>query len=76
MPEYLHQPGDQYTAYRDHDHRRWNRLVKWFSGDPDDNPSRRGIEPDGESLEGFRTLRVAYEPDRSSQAGVELRLLR
>ena len=43
--------------------------VKWFSGDPDDNPSRRGIEPDGESLEGFRTLRVAYEPDRELPGG-------
>ena len=43
--------------------------VKWFSGDPEDNPSRRGIEPDGESLEGFRTLRVAYEPDRELPGG-------
>ncbi len=43
--------------------------VKWFSGDPDDNPSRRGVEPDGESLEGFRTLRVAYEPERELPGG-------
>jgi len=37
-------------------------LLKWYSGDPEMNPSRRGVEPDGDKLEGFRTLRVAYEP--------------
>ena len=37
--------------------------IDWFSGDPEDNPSRRGVEPNGDQLEGFRTIRVAYEPD-------------
>jgi len=37
--------------------------IDWFSGDADQNPSRKGIEPSGNTLEGFRTLRLAYEPD-------------
>jgi plastocyanin len=43
--------------------------VEWFSGDPEDNPSRRGVEPNGEQLEGFRTVRVAYEPDKELPGG-------
>ena len=41
----------------------------WYSADPDDNPSRRGVEPSGNKLEGFRTVRVAYEPDREIPGG-------
>ncbi|MEE2625398.1 MAG: hypothetical protein VYD50_03995, partial [Candidatus Thermoplasmatota archaeon] len=41
----------------------------WYSADPDDNPSRRGVEPSGTKLEGFRTVRVAYEPDREIPGG-------
>ena len=43
--------------------------IKWFSGDPEDNPSRRGVEPNGEQLEGFRTVRVAYEPGKELPGG-------
>ena len=43
--------------------------VEWFSGDKDQNPSRKGIEPSGNNLEGFRTLRVAYEPDLEVPGG-------
>jgi hypothetical protein len=43
--------------------------VEWFSGDKDQNPSRKGIEPSGNNLEGFRTLRVAYEPDMEVPGG-------
>jgi hypothetical protein len=42
---------------------------EWYSADPDDNPSRRGVEPSGTKLEGFRTVRVAYEPDREIPGG-------
>ena len=44
--------------------------VEWFSGDKDDNPSQRGVDPSGDQLEGFRTVRVAYEPTRSVPGGV------
>ena len=43
--------------------------IDWFSGDPEDNPSRRGVEPNGDQLEGFRTVRVAYEPDKELPGG-------
>ena len=43
--------------------------IDWFSGDPEDNPSRRGVEPNGDQLEGFRTIRVAYEPDKELPGG-------
>ena len=36
--------------------------IEWFSGDPLQNPSLRGIETTGGKLEGIRTIRVAYEP--------------
>ena len=37
--------------------------VEWYSGEMAQNPSRKGIEPSGNQLEGFRVLRLAYEPD-------------
>jgi hypothetical protein len=37
--------------------------VEWYSGEKAQNPSRKGIEPSGNQLEGFRVLRLAYEPD-------------
>ena len=40
-----------------------------IQGDPEDNPSRRGVEPNGNELEGFRTVRVAYEPDKEIPGG-------
>jgi len=43
--------------------------MSWYSGDPDDNPGRRGVEPNGNQLEGFRTVRVAYEPDKEIPGG-------
>ena len=44
--------------------------IEWYSGDPEQNPSRRGVEPIGGSgLEGFRTLRVAYEPKLAVNGG-------
>ena len=36
--------------------------IEWFSGDPLQNPSLRGVETTGGKLEGIRTIRVAYEP--------------
>ena len=47
--------------------------VEWFSGDKEDNPSQRGVDPSGDQLEGFRTVRIAYELDRYREA-VRLRL--
>ena len=44
--------------------------IEWYSGDPEQNPSRRGVEPiGGQGLEGFRTLRVAYEPKMEVSGG-------
>ena len=43
--------------------------ISWFSGDPDDNPSRRGVEPSAEHMEGFRTVRIAYEPNKELPGG-------
>ncbi|MFL2967703.1 MAG: hypothetical protein ACJZ6A_00975 [Candidatus Poseidoniaceae archaeon] len=40
-----------------------NGTIEWFSGDPLQNPTLRGIETTGGELEGLRTIRVAYEPD-------------
>ena len=46
--------------------------VEWFSGDPDQNPtSLKGVETTGGKLEGFRTLRVAFEPDRNIPGGCD-----
>jgi hypothetical protein len=43
--------------------------VEWFSGDPEDNPSRRGVEPTSEMMEGFRVVRLAYEPTKELPGG-------
>ena len=45
--------------------------VEWFSGDPLQNPTLRGVETTGGKLEGFRTLRVAFEPDRNIPGGCD-----
>ena len=45
--------------------------VAWFSGDPVQNPTLRGVETTGGKLEGFRTLRVAFEPDRNVPGGCD-----
>ena len=43
--------------------------IEWFSGDPDDNPSRRGVEPTTDKMEGFRIVRIAYEPNKELPGG-------
>jgi hypothetical protein len=43
--------------------------IEWFSGDPEDNPSRRGVEPTSEMMEGFRVVRIAYEPTKELPGG-------
>ena len=43
--------------------------IEWFSGDPDDNPSRRGVEPTSDNMEGFRVVRIAYEPNKELPGG-------
>ncbi len=45
--------------------------VEWFSGDPFQNPTLRGVEVTGDKLEGFRTLKVAYEPDNNVPGGCD-----
>ena len=40
-----------------------NGTIEWFSSDPSQNPTLRGIETTGGKLEGLRTIRIAYEPD-------------
>ncbi|MCH1540965.1 MAG: DUF4129 domain-containing protein [Candidatus Poseidonia sp.] len=45
--------------------------VEWFSGDPTQNPSLKGVETTGGKLEGFRTLRVAFEPDLNVPGGCD-----
>ena len=40
-----------------------NGTIEWFSGDPLQNPSLKGVETTGGKLEGLRTIRVAYEPN-------------
>jgi len=47
----------------------------WYSADPEDNPSRRGVEPSGNNLEGFRTVRVAYEPEKYVPGGCDYEVL-
>ena len=46
-------------------------MIEWFSGNSSQNPSLRGVETTGGKLEGFRVLRVAYEPteDLSNYGG-------
>ena len=48
-----------------------NGTIKWFSGDPLQNPSLRGIETTGGKLEGTRIIRVAYEPAGGIVGGCE-----
>ena len=45
--------------------------ISWFSGDPLQNPTLKGVETTGGKTEGFRVLRVAYEPteDLSNYGG-------
>ena len=45
--------------------------INWFSGDPLQNPTLKGVETTGGKTEGFRVLRVAYEPteDLSNYGG-------
>ncbi len=43
--------------------------IEWFSGDPEDNPSRRGVEPTSDKMEGFRIVRIAYEPNKELPGG-------
>ena len=45
--------------------------IEWFSGDPSQNPTLRGVETTGGKLEGFRTLRVAFEPDINVPGGCD-----
>ena len=40
-----------------------NGTIEWFSGDPLQNPSLKGIQTTGGKLEGLRTIRLAYEPN-------------
>ncbi|MDP6224827.1 MAG: hypothetical protein QGF34_07200, partial [Candidatus Poseidoniaceae archaeon] len=44
---------------------------EWFSGDPLQNPTLRGVELTGGKKEGFRTLRVAFEPDFNIPGGCD-----
>ena len=46
-------------------------MIEWFSGNSSQNPTLRGVETTGGKTEGFRILRVAYEPteDLSNYGG-------
>ena len=44
--------------------------VEWFSGDPLQNPSLRGVELTGGKKEGFRTLKVALSRTSTSRVDV------
>ena len=46
-------------------------MVEWFSGDPSQNPGLKGVETTGGELEGFRLLRVAFEPDINVPGGCD-----
>jgi hypothetical protein len=46
-------------------------MVEWFSGDPSQNPGLKGVETTGGELEGFRLLRVAFEPDLNIPGGCD-----
>jgi hypothetical protein len=45
--------------------------IEWFSGDPSQNPTLKGVETTGGKLEGFRTLRLAFEPDVNVPGGCD-----
>ncbi|HIF46242.1 MAG TPA: DUF4129 domain-containing protein [Candidatus Poseidoniales archaeon] len=51
--------------------RESNGLVEWFSGDPSQNPTLKGVETTGGELEGFRLLRVAFEPTLNVPGGCD-----
>jgi hypothetical protein len=44
-------------------------MIEWFSGNQSQNPSLKGIEIAGGKIEGFRLLRVAFEPDTNVLGG-------
>jgi hypothetical protein len=46
-------------------------MVEWFSGDPSQNPSLKGVETTGGVLEGYRLLRVAFEPEINVPGGCD-----
>ena len=46
-------------------------MIEWFSGDPSQNPGLKGVETTGGELEGFRLLRVAFEPDINVPGGCD-----
>ena len=46
-------------------------MIEWFSGNDEQNPSLRGVETTGGELEGFRLLRVAFEPDLNVPGGCD-----
>ena len=46
-------------------------MIEWFSGDPSQNPGLKGVETTGGELEGFRLLRVAFEPDVNVPGGCD-----
>ena len=46
-------------------------MIEWFSGDPSQNPGLKGVETTGGELEGFRLLRVAFEPDLNVPGGCD-----
>ena len=48
-----------------------NGTIEWFSGDPEQNPTLRGVETTGGKLEGLRTIRLAYEPQGGITSGCE-----
>ena len=47
--------------------------IEWFSANPQHNPSLKGIEPSAGEYEGFRTIRVEYQPDpdKASPSGCQ-----
>ena len=45
--------------------------IEWYSSNPDDNPDLLGVEIIGGKMEGFRTLRLAYEPDKKVTKGCD-----
>jgi len=48
-----------------------NGTIEWFSGDPLQNPSLRGIETTAGKLEGLRTIRIAFDPADEIPSGCE-----
>ena len=46
--------------------------IEWFSGDPLQNPTLRGVEVTGDKMEGLRTLKVAYEPEINVSGGCDM----